>query len=110
MNDNDSNPSVDQPTPLPPPTISPDWQQVALLLLWKLLPADARTIVFTPGDVADMMAAYEPGLPVICFMPSAESTRVGLLTQDEAEAMAATYNAELQAKAASAGPGTETMQ
>lgn len=110
MTDNDSKPMEDQPMPPPQLQLVPDWQQIALLVLWKLLPASEKTITITPQDFADLMAAYEPGVPVIFFRPTAESTTLGLLTQPEAEKLAAQYDAELAEKAATVGPGSASLQ
>lgn len=108
MNDTDT-PMEDQPEP-PRGQLVPDWQQIALLVLWKLLPPSEKTITFTPQDFADLMAAYAPDLPVIFFRPSPEATTLGLLTQAEAEAMSEQYNAELMAKQATPGPGSDALQ
>ena len=110
MTDTESKPLEDQPSPQAPMQLVPDWQQIALLVLWKLLPADAKTITFTPQDFADMMAAYAPDLPVVFFRPSNEATTLGLLTREEAEALAAQYNAELADKAVTPGPGSDALQ
>lgn len=101
-------PAVEQPSPVQ--QLTPDWQQIALLLLWKLLPATEKTIKLTPQDFADMMAAYAPHPPVICFKPSQESTEIGLLPHDEAELLAKQYNDELAAKAVTPGPGSDALQ
>lgn len=109
MSDATSTPMEDQPIPMAAP-MAPDWQQIALLLLWKLLPATDKVITFAPQDFADLMAAYAPGLPVIFFRPTAESTTLGLLTQDEAQALADKYNAELDEKNVTVGPGSDALQ
>lgn len=85
-------PEVAKPSPVQ--QLTPDWQQIALLLLWKLLPTTDKTITITPQDFEDVMTAY-PGGPVILFRPTPESTLVGLATMDEAIALAASYNQQL---------------
>lgn len=110
MTDNDSKPMEDQPLPQAPLQLIPDWQQIALLVLWKLLPASEKMITITPQDFADLLEAYAPGVPVIFFRPTAESTTLGLLTQPEAEKLAAQYDAELAEKAATVGPGSASLQ
>lgn len=101
-------PAVEQPSPIQ--QLTPDWQQIALLLLWKLLPATGRTVTLTPQDFADMLEAHAPNPPVIFFRPSQEATTVGLLTHAEAEALAKQYNDELEAKAVTPGPGSDALQ
>lgn len=101
-------PAVEQPSPVQ--QLTPDWQQIALLLLWKLLPATEKMITLTPADFADMMAAYAPNPPVVSFRPAPESLTLGLLTQAEAEALAKQYNDELAAKAITPDPGSDALQ
>lgn len=88
---------TEQPIPEAAPVqaqLVPDWQQIAPLLLWKLLPATERSVTLTPADFDELMAAYPDG-PVILFRPTPESTTVGLTSVSEAEALAASYNAAL---------------
>lgn len=101
-------PEVEKPSPVQ--QLTPDWQQIALLLLWKLLPATEKVITLTPADFADMMAAYAPNLPVVSFKPAPDSLTLGLLTQAEAEALAKQYNDELATKAVTPGPGSDALQ
>lgn len=100
-------PSVEQPSPIQ--QLTPDWQQIALLLLWKLLPATEKTITLTPQDFADVMAAYPTG-PVILFRPTNEATMVGLATLQEAESLAAAYNRQLAAEAQQNAPTSDALQ
>lgn len=99
-------PQADQPAPL---YHSPDWQQIALLLLWRLLPATERTITIVPQDMGDLMAAYPEG-PVILFRPTADATTVGLATLAEAEAFAKSYDLQLAIQEAQNAPSTDALQ
>jgi hypothetical protein len=89
---------TDQPSPqgdsLPSPPMAPDWQQIALLLLWKLLPAGQRSVTIRREDFADVMDSYH-GQPVITFRPGPEATEIGLATVEEAQAQAAAHDASL---------------
>lgn len=108
---------TDQPTPnaekpSPVQKMTPDWQQIALLLLWKFLPATERTIAIFPQDFTDLMAAYG-GLPVITFQPGESATVIGLVSESEAMALADAYNLEINRKHLDdlrPAPGTETLQ
>ena len=101
---------TDQPVPEAAaltPQILPDWQKIALLLLWKLLPVTERQVTLTPADFEELMAAYPDG-PVILFRPAADSTVVGIATLEEAKTIAASYDAALPP--AQNAPTSESLQ
>lgn len=90
----------------------PDWREICLMLLWKLLPADQKTVAFTLQEREALFEAYAPGVPVLVLKPQEEGggLLVGLMSQPEAMAAAAAEGAAFQTPAPEMPAGTGTLQ
>lgn len=97
-----------------PPAVElvPDWREICLMLLWKMLPADQKAVEFILADREALFDAYAPGVPVLVLRPleSGQGMTVSLMSQPEAQAMADAEGARFQAPAPPMPAGTGTLQ
>lgn len=90
---------------LPPQAV--DWQRVLIAVLWRLLPADQKSITLTQGDQQRMRAAFAPEDPTLVVSSDFDGSNMILTLTTMSAAIA-------QAKAmgidVATPPGTAPMQ
>lgn len=79
-----------------------DWQRTLIVVLWRLLPAEQKSITLTQEDQRSLMAAFSPEDPTLVVSSDGSNMCLTLTTMSAAIAQARAMGIDVQVPAGTA--------